>query len=102
LQDFFFEDVYVGITESFIIVLLGSHSSLFCWDQELGIHFLHFPMNPVLNHFLEESGFHSFFFFPSLHLVLCHYVLDSLVGDFKCLFSFTEFNFCVVTALVVS
>jgi hypothetical protein len=34
-----------------------------------------------------KSGFHPFFFFPSLHLVLCNYVLDGLVGGFNHLFS---------------
>jgi hypothetical protein len=39
---------------------------------------------------------------PKLHLVLCRYVLDSLVGGFNYLFSFPWLNFCVVTDLVVS
>jgi hypothetical protein len=34
--------------------------------------------------------------------VLCNYVLDRLVGSFNGLFSFSLFNFCVVTDLVVS
>jgi hypothetical protein len=41
-----------------------------------------------LNYFFEEYSFHLFFFFPLLHLVLCNYVLDRLVGGFNCLFSF--------------
>jgi hypothetical protein len=36
---------------------------------------------------LGGNGFHPFFFFPSLHLVLFNYVLDSLVGVFSHLFS---------------
>jgi hypothetical protein len=57
-----------------------------CFDgsQELVIYFLHFPLNSVLIYFFEDSGFHTFFF-PSLHLVLCNYVLDRLVCDFNCL-----------------
>jgi hypothetical protein len=35
----------------------------------LGIHFLHFPLNPVLIYFWGENGFHPFFIFPSFHLV---------------------------------
>jgi hypothetical protein len=30
------------------------HLSLFCWDHELGIHFLHFPLNLALNFFLRS------------------------------------------------
>jgi hypothetical protein len=30
------------------------HLSLFCWGQELGIHFTHFPLNPVLSSFLRR------------------------------------------------
>jgi hypothetical protein len=41
--------------------------------------------------FFEKSSFHSFFFFPSLHLVLCNYVFDRLVGDFNHLISFLIF-----------
>jgi hypothetical protein len=37
-----------------------------------------------------------------LHLVLCNYVLDRLVGGFNCLFTFLWFIFCVVTDLFVS
>jgi hypothetical protein len=40
-----------------------------------------------------ENGFHPFFVFPSLHLVLCNYVLDRLFGGFSHLFSFPWFNF---------
>jgi hypothetical protein len=47
-------------------------------------------------------SFHSFFFFPSLHSVLCNYVLYWLVGNFNCLFSLPWFNFCVVTDLVLA
>jgi hypothetical protein len=68
---------------------------LFCWSPELGISFLHFPLNPALNYFFEDSGFHPFFFFPPLHLVLCYYVFDRLVGGFSHLFSFPCFNFKV-------
>jgi hypothetical protein len=34
----------------------------------------------VLNYFFEESHFLPFFFFPSLHLVLCTFVL---VGNWR-------------------
>jgi hypothetical protein len=37
------------------------HLSLFHWGQGLHIHFLHFPLNHVLNYFFKESGFHPFF-----------------------------------------
>jgi hypothetical protein len=38
----------------FMWVSLGSLvTSLFCWGQELSIHFLHFPLNSVLNYFFE-------------------------------------------------
>jgi hypothetical protein len=48
---------------------------------------------------LGENCFYPFFFFPLLHLVLCNYVLDKLVGGFIHLFSFPWFNFCFVTLL---
>jgi hypothetical protein len=35
-------------------------------------------------------------------LVLYNYILDRLIGGFNRLFSFPWFNFCVVTALVIS
>jgi hypothetical protein len=44
--------------------------SLFCWSPELGISFLHFPLNPVLIYLGEENGFHPFFIFPSRHFML--------------------------------
>jgi hypothetical protein len=66
--------------------------SLFCWSLELGIHFRHIPLNPVLNYIWGVNSFHSFFI-SSLHLVLCNYVLDRLVGGFSLLFSFPWFNF---------
>jgi hypothetical protein len=37
---------------------------LFCWSLELGIHFIYFPLNPVLIHFCRENVFHPFFVFP--------------------------------------
>jgi hypothetical protein len=43
---------------------------LFCLDLELGIHFLHFPLNPVLIYYWGENGFCPFFIFPFLHLVM--------------------------------
>jgi hypothetical protein len=45
-------------------------------------------MNSVLNYFFKENGFHPFFFFPSIHLVLCHYAFDWLVAGSDCLISF--------------
>jgi hypothetical protein len=75
------------------------HLFLFYWSQELGIHFHHFPLNPVLIYFWEESDFHPFFFFLSLHLLLCNYVLDRPVGGFSQLFSFPWFNFCFVAVM---
>jgi hypothetical protein len=65
---------------------------LFCWGQELDIHFLHFPLNPILNYFFEDSHFHPFFL-PLLHLVLCHYIFGKLVCGFDCLISFPDLIF---------
>jgi hypothetical protein len=96
LQDFFFEEVFEGIAGFLDVVYL------FCCSQELGIHFLHFPLNLYLIIFFEESGFHPFFFFPLVHLVVCNNVLDRVVGGFSHLFSFPLFNFCFVTVLVLS
>jgi hypothetical protein len=78
---------------TFIIVLLGSGT---------GYPFSPLPSESYIEFSFEESDFHPFFFFPLLHLVLCNYVLDRLIGGFNCLFSFPCFNFCVVTDLVVS
>jgi hypothetical protein len=50
-------------------------------------------MNSILNYFFEESGVHSFFFFPSLHLVLCHYIFGMPVGGLDCLISFPDLIF---------
>jgi hypothetical protein len=58
-------------------------------------------LNLLLNYFFEKCGFHLFFF-PLVHLLLCNYVLDRLVGVFNSLFSFLWFNFCVGTDLLVS
>jgi hypothetical protein len=81
-------------------VLLG-FLSLFCWGQQLGINFLHFTLDSVLSYFFEESGFHPFFLFPSRHLAVCNYVLDSVGGGFSHLFSSLLFNF-FVAVLVLS
>jgi hypothetical protein len=35
--------------------------SLFHWSLDLGIHFLHFTLNPVLLYFCGENGLHPFF-----------------------------------------
>jgi hypothetical protein len=42
---------------------------------------------------LYKSGFHLFFFFPSLHLVLCYYISGRLIGSFDCLISFSYLIF---------
>jgi hypothetical protein len=76
--------VSLGSLVTFIIVLLKSGT---------GYHFIHFPLNPVLNYFFEESDFHSFFFFPLLHLVLCDYDFDKLVGGFDYLISLPDVIF---------
>jgi hypothetical protein len=55
------------------------HLSLFCWSLELSVHFLQFPLNPVLNYFGGKNGFHPIFVFTLLHLILCNYVLDKLL-----------------------
>jgi hypothetical protein len=70
--------------------------SLFCWSLQLDIHFLHFPLNPVLIYFGEgENGFHPFFIFPMLHLVLRNYVLDRLlVVSVTCFLSLGLVLFC--------
>jgi hypothetical protein len=62
----------------------------------MGIHFIDFLLNPVLNYFGGMNCFHHFFAFPSLHLVLCNFALDSLVWGFSYPFSFPWFHFCVV------
>jgi hypothetical protein len=38
--------------------------SLFSWSLDLGIHFFHFTLNPVLFYFLGGELFPSLFFFP--------------------------------------
>jgi hypothetical protein len=40
---------------------------LFCGSLNLGTHFLHFALNPVLLYFGGDSGFPPFFFFPYIH-----------------------------------
>jgi hypothetical protein len=66
---------------TFIIVLLRSGT---------GYSFSSFSTESCVElFFFEESGFHPFFF-PSLHLVLCNYVFDRLVGGFNCLISFPD------------
>jgi hypothetical protein len=58
--------------------------SLFCWSLNLGIHFLHFPLVPILIYYWGKNGFHPFSIFPSFLLVLfqsstvCNLVLSSL------------------------
>jgi hypothetical protein len=68
----------------FIFVLLESGT---------GYPFSSFPSEFCIKLFCGENGFHPFFVFPSLHLVLCNSVLDRLVGGFSHLFSFPWFNF---------
>jgi hypothetical protein len=46
-----------------------------------------------LNFLFEEIGFHAFFFFPLLHLVVCHYIFGMLVGGFDFLISFPDLIF---------
>jgi hypothetical protein len=74
-------DFFMGVT-GFI-----GDISCFCCGQELGIHFLHFPVNPLLNCFFKGFDALPFFFSPLLQLV-CVTVLDRLVVGFNCLFSF--------------
>jgi hypothetical protein len=52
------------------------HLSLFCWCQELGIHLLHFSLNPVLNYFFEENGFYP----PSSHCSTWYCAAMFLIG----------------------
>jgi hypothetical protein len=59
-----------------------------------GYPFFSFPTESCIELFFEDSDFHPFFFFPSLHSVLCNYVFDRLVGGFDCLISFPDFIFC--------
>jgi uncharacterized membrane protein len=59
-----------GLLSNIYHVLLGSGT---------GYPFSSFPTESYIELIFEESGFHPFFF-PLLHLVLCHYVLDRLVG----------------------
>jgi hypothetical protein len=66
----------------------------------VGISYLLFPLNPVLNYSGGENSFHPFFFFPSLHLVLCNYALDKLDVGFNHLFFFSPLvSFCFVAVL---
>jgi hypothetical protein len=65
---------------TFIVVLLRSGT---------GYPFSSLPTYSCVELFFEESGLYPFFF-PSLHLVLCNYVLDRLVGVFNCLLSFPD------------
>jgi hypothetical protein len=71
---------------TFIIVLLSSGT---------GYPFSAFSTLPCIELFFEANGFHPFFFFPSLQLVLCSYVLDRLVGVFDALFSFPDLIFAL-------
>jgi hypothetical protein len=58
-----------------------------------GYPFSSFPTKFCIELFFEESGFHPFFFFPLLHLVLCYYIFGILVGGFDFLISFSDLNF---------
>jgi hypothetical protein len=83
MEDFFLEDVLwtlLGSWASNIFVLL---------DYGTWYPFSSFPFDCSIKF---ENGFHPFFFFPVLHLVLCNYV-DRLLGGFSHLFSFPWFNF---------
>jgi hypothetical protein len=71
---------------SFIFVLLVSG---------IGYPFLYFSLNPVLNYFWGKNSFYPFFTFPSLHLLLCNYVLDRLlVVSVTCFLSLGLILFC--------
>jgi hypothetical protein len=73
------------------------HLSLFCWCQQLGMNFLHFPLNPLFNCFFGgECSFHPFFS-PLLQLMLCNYVLEWLVHwlNFCC----DQLGWCAVSVL---
>jgi hypothetical protein len=62
----------LGPLVSFIFVLLESRTRY---------QFSSFPSESCIKLFWwGENGFHPFFFFLSLYLVLCQYVLDRLVG----------------------
>jgi hypothetical protein len=79
----------------FLWALLGS-LALFVFvllESGTGYLFSSFPSNLVLNYFGGDNGFHPFFFFPMLDLVLCNYVFDKLLVGFSHLFSFPWFNF---------
>jgi hypothetical protein len=81
---------------------LWCHLSLFCWSLELDIHFLHFPLNPILNYFRGENDFHPFFVYPSLCLLLCNYVLDKLlVVSVTCFLSLGWILFCGCNGFLV-
>jgi hypothetical protein len=77
----------VGIIGFFGIVYLG-FTGVWNWESVFFI-----SSNPVLNYFWGENCVHPSFVFPTLHLVLCNYVLDRLVGGFSHLFSFPWFDF---------
>jgi hypothetical protein len=61
--------VSLGSIVIFIIVMLRSGT---------GYLFSSFLTESCIEFFFEDSGFHLFFF-PSLYLVLCNYVLDMVL-----------------------
>jgi hypothetical protein len=80
---------------------LGWYLSSFCWGQELGIYFSHFPLTSIELLLLCGMGFPCFLL-PMILIsavLLCYWWL---LGGLNCLFSFPWFNYCVVTGLVIS
>jgi hypothetical protein len=72
--------------------------SLFCWSPELGIHFLHFPLNPVLIYFRGENFFIPF---QSSHRSTWYCATMFLIGYwwFQSLVFFPLVKFCFVGVL---
>jgi hypothetical protein len=82
LQDFFFEVVLVGIVGFLGIVYL-------CFvGIGTGIHFLHFPLEPVLNYFWGENDLHPFFIFHrSTWCYATMFLIGQLVVSVTCFLS---------------
>jgi hypothetical protein len=83
----------LGSLASFFFVLLGSG---------IGYLFSSFPSESCIKLFFGGEWFSFLFVFPSLHLVLCNYVLNRVIGGFSHLFSFPWFNFVLWVYCVFS
>jgi hypothetical protein len=89
----------------FLWVLLSSLASFFlvCWSKELSVHFLHFPLNPVLNYFGGRmvfipfsSSYHSTLYCATMFLI------GSLMVSVTFFLSLGLILFCGCTEFLVS